>query len=163
MKEIPLTRGCVTIVDDFMYPTLSKYKWCVQNSRYAARMIRRKGSGQILQYMHKFLVMPPEGFIVRHKNGNSLDNRLCNLCLLTQAEMQHIRMDKPNSSGYRGIRPYKYKDKPMKWRAAICCDRKLMYGSVCDTKEEAARMYDQMAFTIYGERAVLNFPEETKA
>jgi hypothetical protein len=46
MKEIELTQGFVTKVDDDNYEHLSQWKWCVtksRNSYYAVRGERRNG------------------------------------------------------------------------------------------------------------------------
>jgi hypothetical protein len=84
---------------------------------------------------------------VHHINADGLDNRRCNLRVVTrQQNLQSRRMPKNNTSGYKGVQ--RYKDK---WR--------VQFFVVLETAEDAARAYDKLATLMFGEHAVLNFPE----
>uniref|UniRef100_A0A6M3J0L8 Putative HNH endonuclease n=1 Tax=viral metagenome TaxID=1070528 RepID=A0A6M3J0L8_9ZZZZ len=66
-----------------------------------------------------------------------------------------------SKSGYRGV----YKDKNVLrrhnfWMAQIRRKGKCHYLGHFETKEEAARARDKAAKAIYGELAILNFPDE---
>ena len=53
MKQIPLTRGLVALVDGEDYPMVSQFKWHVQQTKvlYAVRR-----SGETKQYMHRMIL-----------------------------------------------------------------------------------------------------------
>lgn len=95
MKKIPLSQGLFALVDDEDYERVSQYKWCAsKESRgtkfYAIRWERINGKQTKIR-MHRFILgLPPgkqcshyqNGLVVDHVNGNSLDNRKCNLELV---------------------------------------------------------------------------------
>lgn len=55
-------------------------------------------------YLHRFIVNCPANKFVDHKNGNTLDNRKCNLRICTPSEnMKNTKMRSDNTSGYRYI------------------------------------------------------------
>lgn len=59
-----------------------------------------------------------------------------------------------NTSGYKGLNK-----KGDKWAAQIGFDGKNIYLGIYDTKEEAAKAYDDAAKMYHGEYACLNFKE----
>lgn len=63
-----------------------------------------------------------------------------------------------NTSGYRGVGPGKGS---AGWIAYIRENDKQRHLGTFDTKEMAARAYDTAARRVYGEKAKLNFPDET--
>jgi hypothetical protein len=78
MREIPLTQGKVTLVDDADYEWLSMWRWEYQ-SGYAVR----KEDGRTIR-MHREITDCPPGFDVDHINRNRLDNRRSNLRVVTR-------------------------------------------------------------------------------
>lgn len=55
-------------------------------------------------YLHRFIINCPEDKVVDHKNGNTLDNRRCNLRICTHIEnMKNTKLRTDNTSGYRYI------------------------------------------------------------
>lgn len=157
MKEIPLTQGMVAIVDDEDYDELSKYKWWVEKHgkhiiRYYARRKTYVDGHRINEFMHR-TIMGQAG--IDHKNGNGLDNRRENLRVATQSQNMANRKSQADSeSPYKGVRKFK-----LRWRAYIKPEGKPINLGCFDTAEEAARAYDWAAKRIYGEFALLNFPE----
>jgi hypothetical protein len=80
MKEIQLTQGMITWVDDADYLKYSKYKY-VFNGRYAYRSENKKTI-----YLHREIMQTPPGMDTDHINRNTLDNRKNNLRVCTHAE-----------------------------------------------------------------------------
>jgi hypothetical protein len=81
MKEIPLSKGTVALVDDGDFDILSKFKWYHHSSNrgYARGKIDGKWT-----YMHRFITDAPAGSNVDHINRNTLDNRRLNLRICDQ-------------------------------------------------------------------------------
>lgn len=89
-RAIPLTKGKFTIVSEEDYESLNKLKWLAiertKNTFYAYRSGKRLGGGKREKGvgMHTFLMKTPKGKVVDHINRNTLDNRRCNLRIVTQ-------------------------------------------------------------------------------
>lgn len=102
MKTLPLSQGKVAIVDDEDYEQAAQFKWSATlNSRpgrkpkwYAHRKAYINGVRTTV-YLHRFLTSCPDGFVVDHINGDSLDYRRSNLRICTQAE--NLRNIKPRT------------------------------------------------------------------
>lgn len=97
-----------------------------------ARIGRRK-----LCSMHRFLLGMSGHAIVDHKNGDTLDNRRCNLRTVTQAEngQNRQKLVVNNTSGYRGV---SYDSARGKWAAYAKIGGKKRTAGRYDTPEEAA-------------------------
>lgn len=81
------------------------------------------------QCLHRLLMDFPKGMTVDHINHNTLDNRRCNLRIVTDIQNKQNRKD--NTSGILGVD--KYKDK---WRSQLQVKGK-KYIKYYNTKEEA--------------------------
>lgn len=153
MKEIELTQGYKTIVDDEDYDELSKYKWCVHVMRngkaYATRLVR---------IHHQIIGFPPKGFVIDHINGDGLDNRRDNLRIISnQDNIRCQGINANNTSGYRGVSWHKAKKR---WDAKIKVNGKAIHLGRFESKEDAARAYDEAAKKYFQEFAKLNFPDK---
>jgi hypothetical protein len=105
--------------------------------------------------MHR-LILDPGTAEVDHINGDTLDNRRCNLRLATHAQnMCNNRMRSHNTSGYRGV--FWYAER-RKWGALIVARRKRKFLGLYADAVDAARAYDAAAIELHGEFASLNFP-----
>jgi len=155
MKEIPLTRGVVAIVDDEDYATLSFHKWCATpigrgNSFYAVRGVWSNGT-TVRAYMHRVILCPPSGMHVDHISGDGLDNRRANLRLATYAQNnQNCRVYQNNKSGYKGVR-WNRRDK--RWLAEIRANGLRKYIGLFDSPAEAHAAYCAAAKELHGEFA----------
>ena len=123
-KEIELTQGKVALVDDEDYEELSKYKWHAQRIYHSDSLwyARREGSvdgKRIVNLMHRQLLglVASDGMIVDHINKNSLDNRRCNLRIVSYAEnSQNHNVFITNTSGHTGVW---WRNKNKVWSAEI--------------------------------------------
>lgn len=98
MKELKLTKGMVTLVDDEDYELVSNHKWQVsQEGRngqkwYAIRWSKvsehGKGNRRFKIRLHRVLMglTRRDTEVVDHLNGDSLDNQKANLEVVTQEE-----------------------------------------------------------------------------
>lgn len=91
MKEIALTKGYVTIVDDEDYESLSRYKWYASgtDARPARRL--RTGERRIILLYHQVLYVLPwvlksMGMCVDHIDRDPLNNQKINLRVVTHKE-----------------------------------------------------------------------------
>lgn len=105
-------------------------------------------------YFHRLAIGAPPGREVDHVNGDTLDNRRSNLRLCTSTENKRNQTaSRSTPSGYKGV-SLSHKSKP--WRANITvCGRQYLLGNF-ETKEEAARAYNDAARIVFGPFARLN-------
>lgn len=154
MAEIELTQGKVALVDDEDVEMLSGFKW------YAAQL--NKGqfyaichpSKHIQIRMHRILVDAPDGFDVDHANGNTLDNRKCNLRIATRSQNQANAKPRGGVSKYKGVSFHRNR-----WCASITKDKTRTHLGCFGSEEDAAKAYDAAAVVAYGEFARTNFPQ----
>lgn len=112
----------------------------------------------VKRYLHRVIMNAPPGVEVDHINGDTLDNRRCNLRLCMRRE--NGRNQKPQmgrSSQYKGV---SWRKQCQKWSAQIKVDGKQIHLGLFNEEVEAARAYDQAARELHGEFARLNFQEE---
>lgn len=106
MKDMILTKGQVSVVDDEDFERLSQYKWSALKTKggfYAVRQWRTPGK-QNFVYMHRAIMDCPVGMEVDHINHNGLDNRKENLRVCThETNLQNMKMHKDNTSGIKGV------------------------------------------------------------
>jgi hypothetical protein len=154
MKEIELTNGGKTLVDDEDFDELNKHKWFSHkegNTSYAWRH-EKKGVRQYGKVkMHRQILNPKITESVDHINGNGLDNRRSNIRICTVQENQMNRQKHHNySSGFKGV---SFHRKNKKWRATINRDGKQISAGCYATEEEAAIAYNKKSFELFGEFA----------
>jgi hypothetical protein len=104
-KEIKLTHGKYTIVDDGDFERLNQYKWRASihpHTCYVNRSIKNKDGKWKMISMHHEIIGIKEGFITDHINGNGLDNRRCNLRHVTPRQNTQ-NLHRVKSSKYPGV------------------------------------------------------------
>lgn len=139
MKEIPLTKGAITLVDEEDYDYLIQWKWRLHSNGYAVRSIflgRVNEKPKIgLVYMHRALINPPGAFQVDHINGDKLDNRRFNLRSVTPSQnCMNRRKRIDNTSGVIGVR---WNKRLKGWESYIKLNGKNIYLGVSYQKENA--------------------------
>ena len=111
MKEIPLTKGYVALVDDEDYDRIGAYSWCasveVQSDGhrqvYAVGAKYRENGIQKLHRMHRMVVHCPDGFDVDHIDGNGLNNARSNLRICSRSENMQNQRIRTGSSVFKGV------------------------------------------------------------
>lgn len=162
MKEIPLTKGKVALVDDEDYERVNQYKWYAQTdkkSRTSYALRRERNKEQTIQRMHRFIMNAPDGIEVNHWDHNGLNNQKENLILSTHRQnMCYSRKrlhqkEKPTSSKYKGV--YWNKEK-RRWTSRIKFNGKVKHLGHFKEEMEAAEAYNNAAILYHGEFAILN-------
>lgn len=153
MKNIPLTKGRVALVDDSDYPALSKFNWHSANGYAARRLHVSEDPLRRLVLMHHAITGWKS---VDHEDGNGENNQRYNLRRATkkQNNMAFRRKTSGASSKYRGVCWDRSRNK---WLASIERDGKQMFLGRFKGESEAARAYDAAAKQHFGEFASFNF------
>lgn len=153
MKEIPLTRGKVALVDDADYEWLMQWKWhaAMQNANRFSAARRITAGGRRMVYMHRVIMGAPKGLLVDHKDGDPLHNFRSNLRLATkQQNAFNCGPRSNNTSGFKGV---SWERRKKRWIAQIFVKRNNTYLGMYVTKEEAAVAYEEAAKKYHGEFA----------
>lgn len=153
MREIPITGGGFTIVDE------CDEEYCKSRRIFLAGMARYPsvthwvdGKKHVVA-LHRVLLglKPGDRQIVDHINRNRFDNRRSNLRIVTSAQnAQNRSRARNNTTGFKGVRQVR------KWFQGWAAGE---YLGLFSTAEDAARAYDAIAKARFGEFANLNFPE----
>ncbi len=151
MVKIKLTRGMTAIVDD-EYRHLSKFKWLASGRKFPYAV--RTESGKCIR-MHRLILNAQDGQLVDHINGNTLDNRVKNLRIITRSG--NSRNKRPTgSSRFLGV----CKRANGKWFASIKVDKKYVYLGLFENEIDAAKAYDDAIDKFKIEYGRKNFPEQ---
>lgn len=163
-----MTQQKMTIAEQISYnPDTGEFHWLVDLGSRAkagelAGYINEKGYrviavGGYNYKAHRLAFYLVKGYWpknpVDHKNTIKSDNRWDNLREATHSQNQANRPCSDSSTtGYKGV--FKFRDK---FKAALKKDGKIYYLGLHSTAEKAAVAYDNMALTLFGEFAYLNF------
>jgi len=161
MKEIPLTRGYVAIVDDCDYEYLMQWKWhSAQSSKNRSFYARACVNGRSSTWMHRVVLelagFDLNGYVADHINGNGLINTRANLRVATVSQNRiNSGQNNRNKTGYKGI--YRRSDVAKESYAAEIVFKGTRYRlGAFGTPEEAAQAYNEAAIRLFGEFAWVN-------
>jgi hypothetical protein len=104
--SIPLTRNYTTLIDSNHFNLINGYIWYANTCSglmYASTNIRKSDGTRTILRLHTLLWESlrgpiPNGLMIDHINGNTLDNRLSNLRLATPRLNALNRKDRRNGS-----------------------------------------------------------------
>ena len=146
-----MIRNKAIIIDKSTYPFLYKHIYYVTPQNYV------KTGKNLLSRLLMNCSSADTNLVVDHINGNTLDNRRCNLRLITQAQNALNQSSSKNSlSKYLGV----YWNKlSKKWTAMIKVDGKNKYLGIFERESDAALARDYATKQYYKEYGRLNFPE----
>lgn len=136
VKTITLKSGEQVLLDKEDHTWAKKHTWYKTGKGYPAMRLKNK-----FIKIHRLIMDAPEGMVVDHINGNTYDNRKCNLRICTQAE--NTRNKKPAKNGtskYLGV-----SKAGKKWRAIISINGKNKHLGCFKYEEDAAEAYNNAA------------------
>lgn len=162
MKEIPLTKGYVAIVDDEDYGRMSQYKWqaSVRSNTlvYAIGNARTSSGRRTRVYLHRMVMGAEKGQQVDHINRNGLDCQRHNLRFSTHGQnMANSKNRNNRGRKYRGVYLY-----ASGWYAVLMANKVYYTEGPFNDEVEAASARDVLAVKHHGEFAALNFPRVSK-
>ena len=160
--EVSLTQGQVSLIDEADAERVLALKWFahrVGKDFYARRNQWLPGEKRYhALLLHRFILDAPAGMDVDHINRDTLDNRRCNIRIVTRSEnnANHDRRRRANQHGFHGIAQHRYG-----FLGRIQLAGQTHHTRVFPTAEEAARAWDALAVRLHGSQFIdLNFPRE---
>lgn len=160
MAEIQIASGHTVIVDDsdVVLAIGGKWKYYVKcRNSYVARS-PLTGKYKREQYLHRLIAGASPGQIVDHINGDTLDNRRCNLRIVDalKSARNRAKQSKPATSKFKGVYfDCRHKSRP--WRASIRTDAGRRHLGQFATEHEAAAAYDAASKEFHGDFGRSNF------
>lgn len=150
MKEIPLSKGRVALVDDEDYVALTAHKWCYL-AGYAVRTVWPTRAKSKTVLMHRVLLSPAPGKQVDHINGDGLDNRRVNLREATPSQNQANSRKRQRHGGRKPHSQYKGVTREYsKWVARITYGGRVVRLGLFEEELDAASAYRSAAKQLCG-------------
>ena len=142
---VPLTRGYEAIIDAADVPLVEGHNW---HAKPGGNTVYAKGKFcNCTLLLHRLIMEAPFGFSVDHKDGDGLNNKRCNMRIVTHSQNMHnMRINKNNTSGLKGVDLVSGK-----WRARIKLNRKTMNLGLFASPEEAHAAYCTASRKLHGE------------
>lgn len=145
---LTLTRGYEAMIDVADIGLVNNANWSVftpngRNNIYADRRTPTRA------LLHRVIMGFPD-MQVDHINGNGLDNRRCNLRLVTHSENQMNRKG-PAKNGQSGVRGISFNKAAGKWVAYIGADGKHIHLGSFAEKDRAIAARAEAAAKIHGD------------
>jgi hypothetical protein len=158
MKEIPLTKGYVALIDDGMYEELSQWKWYASSDKSGPKAVRNtrpnKEGKRAIVLMHRQITCAPPGMDVHHKDHDTLNNQEENLVVCTRGQnAANMRKRIGGSSRFKGVC---WREARGRWQARIMVNYCTNHLGYFDDEVEAARAYNVAALYHFKEFALLN-------
>jgi len=143
---------------DFLFSTedyeiIKKYSWFVSKRGYITTNIKRTS-----RPLHVILMGRKEGMDIDHISRDKMDNRRENLRFCTHQQNSFNQKKRcTNTSGYTGV---SYLKNAKRYESYVHHNGEKHRLGLFHIAEEAAMARDKKANELFGEFAVLNFPQE---
>lgn len=152
VRELKI-KGHTVLVDNRDFKKIENYGWYVSFDG-ASHYLKANKQGSSVSY-HSMVVNPPDGMMVDHIDGNTLNNLRHNLrvCSASQNQANQKKQKRQKTSQYKGVCFY---PRANKWKAQIGYEGSRLSLGYFNSEEDAARAYDVAATGIFGKFAKLN-------
>lgn len=149
MRELPLSKGYVALVDDEDFERVRHIHWHAK----LAKQLYVYGRSNTHGLLHRFILgVTDPGVHVDHQDGNTLDNRRENLRIASPKENVRSRHRVNGRSGVRGVRFDHRKWRGSKrWYAYITVDRRRISIGNFATLDEASAARRAATRKYFGE------------
>jgi len=158
VKEIPLTKGYVALVDDEDYEELSKYHWQAfkrPNGVIHPNRVGVKGEPHTISMARHILKIKDRWTFADHIDRNPLNNTRANLRIVTPKQSSKNRGRQRQKKWKKGVSFAPYMNIRNPWIASIKLDRKSIHLGYHETEELAYAAYCEAAKKYHGEFACL--------
>lgn len=151
---LELNKGVATKVDRDDLDKVSGYNWYAHKRSggnwYVTAWVP-KGSGKSY-HMHRIIMDAPEGMLVDHISGDTLDNRRSNLRIATKAQncSNLTRLKSNNKSGHTGVH---WSREQRKWIASVQHNKTRHYIGAFSSIDDAVSARSVAAREVQGEFA----------
>lgn len=137
---------CIIDADDL--EKVLKHHWNMSKKGYIYSKFMENKISKIV-YIHRLVLGVKDKRIVDHINGNPLDNRKCNLRIVSRLEnVWNHKEFITNTSGFTGIKKNK---KGKEWSAFIGYKNKYIHLGSFDNKQDAINARKTAEIKYYGE------------
>jgi hypothetical protein len=159
MKEIKLSRGLVSLVDDEDYIYLNQFKWYAvkaPNTFYAKRSLHMMGNNKksVTIAMQNIIKQPTKGCIIDHIDRNGLNNQKSNLRECTQ-QLNCYNSSPHTNLNIIGVTTIMQKRGTV-YRVQISINRKLKHIGIFKSINDAKCAYNNAVVKYHGEFVNLN-------
>lgn len=144
MKEIHLPCGKVAFVSDEDWPLVSQLSWYDRSRGYPAARFKKSvgGDGKIIT-LHRLILRAPDGYVVDHIDGNTLNNQRENLQVTTNSR-NLMKSSRALNGGLNLRDGY--------WYARMRVDGRIVRLGRHRTKEEAQSILDAARVHAWSKR-----------
>jgi len=133
----------IILIDEDDYNLLGKKHIHIVKSRKNIYAIYKS------DFLHRVIMNAPKGMEVDHKNGNTLDNRKCNLRICTSSQnSMNKHTQKNNTTGYKGV---SYIKRRRVFETRIKAGKQKIWLGYYKTAQEAYAVYCEAVKKYHGE------------
>jgi HNH endonuclease len=157
----------LVIIDKEDEDFVKQFHWCISshgNNLYVHRnpwIPEAKKNDKIFLHRELMGAKKGDGLLIDHINGDTFDNRGCNLRIATKqinamnTGKNRTYKGKGTSSRFKGVSFYK---KSGKWAAYTYFNREKNHLGYFADEIEAAKAYDEAVLELHGDYVQLNLP-----
>lgn len=143
MREIALSNGMTSLVDDEDFIRCTRFRWCVTTNKggdpYASRGQKINGVVKSISLSRFIMGVTNPKLVVDHINHDTLDNRKENLRVCTHRQNMQNLLPDHYTSKFPGVCWMSFNSK---WQATILLNGKRKYLGQFDDEREAAKAYE---------------------
>lgn len=151
-KKISVGRGYFALVDGEDFERLSSFTWHLSGSKKNRAARAGSDRNKRVYMVHDIMGHPGPDFDIDHINGDTLDNRRCNLRIATR--QQNACNRGPNAGRpTKGVAKYRGR-----FQASVGLNGQTHRLGTFNFEHEAAYAHDAVAAFLHGSFAWLNYP-----